>query len=304
MSSQDIFCGLLLDATIPDPQKYHPVAFFGRWAQFLEKKLYKKSRLQGALFLGCAVIPPVALSWYARKIPGIGAISLWASLGAHLLHSVGKNAAQALEENDEQQARMWIPWLCSRDPDSLDTEGMTRAVIESIAENTCDAAMAPLFWASIAGAPGVVAHRCVNTLDAMVGYKNERYQEFGWASARLDDAMAFIPARINALMNIVLAKNPRQAIQAWRTQAPAHPSPNAGPVEATAAAALDIQLGGPTQYAHGVENRPYLGYGAAPEVSDIFRSIELSRHSIFLGGIGLVVAKNVLRFSYSLFQND
>ncbi|MDO4911704.1 MAG: adenosylcobinamide-phosphate synthase CbiB [Corynebacterium sp.] len=288
-----ILGGLAADALFRDPQTHHPVAYFGRYVSAVEAKLYKPSKARGAAFFLATVAPPVLLTqFFNRKYPTATLmIALWASLGGHTLCRIGRNVSQDLAVGDVDAARTWIPWLCSRDPQFLDEPGIIRATIESLAENTCDAASAPLFWAAVAGAPGVIAHRAVNTLDAMVGYKNERYKDFGFVSAKADDVMAFLPARLTALSHMLL--HPRRAgvaWKAWRTQAPKHPSPNAGPVEATAAAALNISLGGPTQYAHGIEDRPRMGFGPAPEQKDIEAAGAQARSSMWLLATGLAGA--------------
>ena len=277
-----IAAGILADRLIKDPQRYHPVALFGQYALWWERRLYRDNKVAGAVFAAVCVLPPtlVAAS-VAKRAPRLAtAVALWAALGGTSLERTGMRMAQALESGDEDAARGWVPWLCSRDPELLDAPGMARAAVESVAENTSDAAIAPLVWAAVAGAPGVVAHRCINTLDAMVGYRNERYRNFGWASAKLDDAIAWVPARLTATVHTGFAAlhgRGAAALRAWRDDAPSHPSPNAGPVEATAAAALGVRLGGPTAYAHGVEKRPYLGEGPAPTVQTVREAVRLSR---------------------------
>ena len=277
-----IAAGILADRLIKDPQRYHPVALFGQYALWWERRLYRDNKVAGAVFAAACVLPPTLVAaGVAKRAPWLAtAVALWAALGGTSLECTGMRMAQALESGDEDAARSWVPWLCSRDPELLDAPGMARAAVESVAENTSDAAIAPLVWAAVAGAPGVVAHRCVNTLDAMVGYCNERYRNFGWAAAKLDDAMAWVPARLTAVVHTGFAAlhgRGAAALRAWRDDAPSHPSPNAGPVEATAAAALGVRLGGPTAYAHGVEKRPYLGEGPEPTVQTVREAVRLSR---------------------------
>jgi adenosylcobinamide-phosphate synthase len=158
---------------------------------------------------------------------------------------------------------------------------MARAGTESMAENTSDAAVAPLLWGAVAGIPGLLGYRAINTLDAMVGYRSPRYRRFGWAGARTDDVANLVPARVTALLSAGLAPaiggSARAALAAWRRDAGAHPSPNAGPVEAATAGALGVGLGGPTVYAHGIENRPRLGSGPPPTPPDLRRAVLLSR---------------------------
>ncbi len=277
-----VIAGVIADRIIPDPQnRWHPVAIFGRYAAMVEAKLYRPTKTAGTCYVAACVIPPVFGAWIvAKQFPQLAtAAALWAALGGTTLERIGSDMANALAAHEIKTARELVPWLCSRDPAALDQAGMARATVESLAENTSDAAIAPLVW-SIAGAPGVVLHRTVNTLDAMVGYKNERYQEFGWAAAKLDDLLAYLPARLTAVIHTGCAwwrGRGQAAIRAWREDAPRHPSPNAGPVEATAAAALGVQLGGETQYPHGVELRPVLAAGPAPRVETIRDAVRLAQ---------------------------
>jgi adenosylcobinamide-phosphate synthase len=184
-------------------------------------------------------------------------------------------------EPDLAAARALIPSLCGRGPDVLDAAGMARAGTESMAENTSDATVAPLLWGAVAGIPGLLGYRAINTLDAMVGYRSPRYARFGWAAARTDDLVNLVPSRVTALLLALLAPtiggSPRTAIAAWRRDASKHPSPNAGPVEAAAAGALGVALGGPTVYPHGIENRPRLGRGRPPASADLRRAARLSQ---------------------------
>ncbi|HXO81480.1 MAG TPA: CobD/CbiB family cobalamin biosynthesis protein, partial [Mycobacterium sp.] len=171
--------------------------------------------------------------------------------------------------------------LCGRDPTLLDAAGLTRAAVESIAENTSDAQVAPLLWAVAGGVPGVLGYRAVNTLDAMIGHRSPRYARFGWAAAKLDDAANYIAARVTAALTVVCAPivggSPLGAVTAWHRDAGRHPSPNAGVVEAAFAGALGVQLGGPTQYHYELQIRPALGAGPPPTVTDLGRAVRLSR---------------------------
>jgi adenosylcobinamide-phosphate synthase len=202
----------------------------------------------------------------------------------------------ALERVDLTAARAQLPALVGRDPSLLDESEIARAVVESVAENTVDAVVAPALWAAAGGAPGVFAYRAVNTLDAMVGHRSARYEEFGWASARLDDVAGLIPARVTA--GLVAAVRPRAAprvARAVRHDAPAHPSPNAGIAEAAFAAALDVRLGGTNRYGDRVEHRPRLGDGRAPQPADIRAAVRLSR-DVTGALVALLVAPSVLRW--------
>lgn len=192
---------------------------------------------------------------------------------------------------DLEPARRRLGHLCSRDASDLSADEIARAAVESVAENTADAVVAPLVWGALAGPAGIVAYRCTNTLDAMVGYRSDRYARFGWAAARLDDALNLVPARLTAALTVALAPalggSPVAAWAAWRDDAPAHPSPNAGPVEASAAGALGVRLGGANSYGGRVEDRGTLGSGRPVEVADLARVARLGR---LLGMAGLAVS--------------
>ncbi|MEW5660370.1 CobD/CbiB family cobalamin biosynthesis protein, partial [Streptomyces cinereoruber] len=206
------------------------------------------------------------------------AASVWAVVGGTTLGREARAIGGALAAGDLEVARERLPHLCGRDPQSLDGPAMARAVVESVAENTSDAVVGALFWGAVAGVPGLVGFRAVNTLDAMVGHRSPRYRRFGWASARLDDLAGGPGARLTAVLATVAGGNPRGAVRAWRADASKHPSPNAGPVEASFAGALGVRLGGTLSYGGRVEHRPVLnGEGRAVEVADIERAVALSR---------------------------
>jgi adenosylcobinamide-phosphate synthase len=159
-----------------------------------------------------------------------------------------------------------------------------RAAVESLAENTSDAVVAPLVWAALLGAPGAAAYRAVNTLDAMVGRRDERYARFGWAAARADDLASWPGARLTVLLAGLAGGAPRAAWTAALRDGRRHPSPNAGRVEAAFAGALGLRLGGRTAYAHAVEDRPVLGAGRTPRPADVARAVRLTR-AVTLGAV-------------------
>jgi adenosylcobinamide-phosphate synthase len=209
------------------------------------------------------------------------AVATWVALGGTTLARTGSEMADLLDAGDFDAARELLPSLCGRDPSVLDAQGLARAACESVAENTSDAQVAPLFWAALAAVPGVLAYRAVNTLDAMIGNRSSRYARFGWAAARLDDLANYVPARLTGALVLACAPltggSPLRAAQAWRRDAARHPSPNAGIPEATFAGALGVRLGGATQYRHELEIRPTLGDGPAPGVADLRCAVRLSR---------------------------
>ncbi|MBV9921357.1 MAG: cobalamin biosynthesis protein, partial [Pseudonocardia sp.] len=289
--------GAVADAVFADPARRHPVAGFGACATALERRWYADRRAAGVLHTAVLVTGAVGLGVAAeaatRRRPiahaVATAVATWAVLGGTSLARHGRALAFALESpagpfddgSDLDNARAVIPTLCGRDPQSLDAAGMARAGTESMAENTSDAAVAPLLWGAVAGMPGLLGYRAINTLDAMVGYRSSRYRRFGWAAARADDVVNLVPSRVSALLSAGLAPvvggSQRAALAAWRRDARAHPSPNAGPVEAVTAGALGVGLGGPTVYAHGTEDRPRLGSGPPPTPVDLRRAARLSR---------------------------
>lgn len=276
------------------------MAIYGQAVSKLERRIYADSKARGVAFTTIAVAAPVVLTAAVSTVAPTLALTAttWASLGGTTLRRTGERMADRLSAGDIDAARELVPWLCSRDPEALDADGIARATVESLAENTSDAVTGTLMWGAIAGAPGVVAHRAVNTLDAMVGYRNDRYRQFGWASARLDDVAGFLPARLTAVATVVAGPNRRQALAAWQRDASNHPSPNAGVVEASAAGALGLQLGGKTVYLSGVEMRPVLGGGRAPAVADVRRAAELSKrvqNIVALSCAGAVVVAGCVR---------
>jgi adenosylcobinamide-phosphate synthase len=280
--------GIGLDAAIGDPRRGHPVAFFGRAARALEDRLYAPSRVRGAVYAAVAAGLPTALGALAQSLTSrrpvlrIAAVAAatWSVLGGTTLRREATAMAGSLDRNDLSAARERVAHLCARDPRELGRSDIVRATVESVAENTADAEVAPLFWGAVAGLPGLLGYRAVNTLDAMVGYRSARYAAFGWASARLDDVANWLPSRLTAVLTVLAAPvvggDTRDAWQAWRRDGNAHPSPNAGQCESAAAGALGVRLGGENVYEGRVEIRPALGRGPSPDVIDIRRATTLS----------------------------
>ncbi|WP_326826893.1 cobalamin biosynthesis protein [Streptosporangium sp. NBC_01756] len=293
-----MLAGVAVDAVLADPRRGHPVALFGRAAAALEKRVYGDARPKGVLYTALCV-GPVALLGLAATRTGhpvargaLSAMATWSVLGGTTLGREGVAMARFLEAGDLTGARGRLSHLCGRDPALLDAPGLARATVESIAENTSDAVVAPLFWGAVAGVPGLLAYRAVNTLDAMVGHRNARYERFGWASARLDDVANYVPARITGALTALAAPlaggSARRAAAVLRRDGHRHPSPNAGRCEAAFAGALDVTLGGTNVYGHRVEHRPEMGDGPGPSVADIRRSVRLAR-AVGLAAAGLAV---------------
>jgi adenosylcobinamide-phosphate synthase len=267
--------GLLADGVLGEPPAaVHPVAGFGRAMQTVERRTYADTRAAGVVHAAAGILVGAA----AGRTVGSTAVATYTAVAGRALGDAASAVGDALAAGDLERARARLPSLVGRDPSELDEHEIARAAVESVAENTVDAVVAPVLWALAAGAPGVLAHRAVNTMDAMVGHHSDRYERYGWASARLDDAAAWLPARVTA--GLVAACRPRAGAAVWRSvrrDAPAHPSPNSGVAEAAFAAALGLRLGGESRYGDRVERRPPLGDGRPAEGQDIARAVDLSR---------------------------
>ncbi|WP_425425498.1 cobalamin biosynthesis protein [Amycolatopsis marina] len=284
-----IAAGYAADLRFGDPRRGHPVAVFGAAAAALERRLWARSRRRGLLYTaataGGATALGTVLAAATREHPAgrfaTTAVTTWAVLGGSGLAAEGGEMARLLDAGDLPGARARLSHLCGRDPAGLDAAALARAATESIAENTSDAVVAPLFWGGVAGLPGLLGYRALNTLDAMVGHRSPRYAEFGWASARADDLANLVPARLSAAAAVLcaplVAGAPAASLRAWRRDAHRHPSPNAGSVEAAFAGALGVRLGGVNSYGGRVEDRGPLGAGPPPDTADLRRAVRLSR---------------------------
>ncbi|HEY7147232.1 MAG TPA: cobalamin biosynthesis protein [Streptosporangiaceae bacterium] len=284
-----LVAGAAADALLGDPRRGHPVAAFGRAAQAAVARCYADSTRRGTGFTaGCVlavVLPAAAAQRLTRGRPWLRfaavAASAWTVTAAASLTAEANRIGQALAGGDLDAARAALPSLCGRDPAGLGERELARAVVESVAENTSDAVVAPLLWGALAGLPGLLGYRAVNTLDAMVGYRSARYRRFGWASARLDDVLNWAPSRLTGVLACALAPaaagRPAAAWAVMRRCGARHPSPNAGWCEAAFAGALGVRLGGESSYAGVREFRPVLGDGPAPGPADIARAVRLCR---------------------------
>ena len=279
------------------------MALFGSAAAALERRTYRDARWAGVVHTAGLLAATGAIGFVAqgsrrelRETAAVAAATYVAAGGTSLCRT-GEQMVGLLTAGDVDGARALLPSLCGRDPAVLDAAGLTRAALESIAENTSDAQVGPLVWAALGGAPAVLMYRAVNTLDAMIGNRSPRYARFGWAAARADDLANLLAARLTGLCAVacapVVGGSPAAALRAWRRDARRHPSPNAGVAEASFAGALGVRLGGPTQYAHELEIRPTLGDGRVPEVADLDRAVRLSRAVQLLAAAVVIVAVSV-----------
>lgn len=306
--SLTILFAYILDLIIGDPKNWpHPVKMMGKLIYFLDRKLNHNKRLQGVWMLGLVLLSVATVS--LLLVRGAYAIHPWMGVGIESLFIATtfsqkslKEAAmdvyRPLSENNMPEARAKLAQIVGRDTKHLDESEIIRATIETVIENTTDGITAPLFWAVLGGAPGALLYRAINTCDSMVGYKNETYEQFGWASARLDDVVNWIPARITGVLMLKTLKlkegAPRISINQLREEAQNHRSPNSGWTEAAIALLLGIQLGG-TNYYKGIRSEsPKIGTPIrALQKDDIQTAIRSMQRTCFLflvmsvGGMGL-----------------
>ena len=292
--------GFAADRLLGDPATGHPVAVFGRFAHDVEQRVWADDVVTGAAYtavlVGSAGAVGAVIAGATRRRPVLRAVTTaavtWAVLGGRSLGREAEAVREHLAADDLPAARRRLTHLVGRDTEALDAGEISRAVVESVAENSSDAVVAPLLAGAVAGVPGLMAYRAANTLDAMVGHRSARYDKFGRASARLDDLLNLVPSRLSALLAAALAPavggDSGHALDAWRRDAPHHPSPNAGPVEAAFAGALGVQLGGVNTYRDRVEDRHTLGDGRPVEPNDITRSVRLAE-GVGAAALGVVV---------------
>ncbi|HZX75978.1 adenosylcobinamide-phosphate synthase CbiB [Lysobacter sp.] len=285
-----MLAGMGLDAVLGEPRRAHPLVAFGRLARAIEARLHRERRMSGLVAWCLAVLPPVLAtallsrllaSWSPWAAAAFAAAVLYLALGHRSLGEHARAVEAPLRGGDLSAARIAVSRMVSRDTAALDASQVAAAATESVLENGSDAVFGALFWFVLLGAPGVVLYRLANTLDAMWGYRTPRYERFGWAAARIDDALNFIPSRLTAFTYALLGDTSR-AWRCWRSQAPQWDSPNAGPVMAAGAGALRVQLGGPAPYHGEWEPRPVLGEGRAPDADAIGAALRLVRNGILL----------------------
>ncbi len=287
-SAAGLAVGFMADRVFGDPRRGHPVAGFGAAASWLEARCYADRQTAGVVHTAALVGVAIGLGATLERLISdrswatvmTTAAATWAVLGGRSLSREATTVAGQLAGGQLTDARGQVRHLVGRDTAELSPEEVARATVESVAENASDAIVAPLLWGAVAGLPGLLGYRAVNTLDAMIGHRSPRYLRFGWAAARLDDLANWVPARLAALAAAVWAPlvggTAQSAIAVVRRDAGRHPSPNAGVVEAAFAGALDVQLGGQNAYHGTVEDRGVLGNGRPVAVADIARACRLA----------------------------
>jgi adenosylcobinamide-phosphate synthase len=303
---------VVLDALLGEPKRFHPLVAFGRYASAIERRLKRteaapstdtappcrsvlardRRRRNAGIAAWCvAVLIPLAVLILLRSmLPTWAAfcldtLVLYAAIGRRSLGEHARPIADALDADDLDAARVAVGWMVSRDTGALNASQVAGAATESVLENGHDAVFGALFWFALLGGPGALLFRLANTLDAMWGYRTPRYLHFGWAAARIDDVLGYVPARLTAL-SYALAGRFDIALRCWREQAPRWKSPNAGPVMAAGAGALYVELGGPAPYHGEWQDRPVLGQGDTPDASSIRAALRL----VDRGVIGWLVA--------------
>ena len=317
--------GFFLDQLLGDPRGIpHPVIFMGRLISALEKRLMKPSEdlsgpsLKAArrrqFFFGCvaAVVViavstavPMALMWCCRRIhPALGVAAAcllcWQMFAAKGLKKESMKVFEAFRQQDREAARQAVSMIVGRDTSALDEEGIIKAAVETVAENTSDGVIAPMCFMAVGGPAGAYLYKAVNTMDSMIGYRSEKYEYFGKCAARMDDVFNFIPARLSGLLMIAAAavggRDGAGALRNFRRDRLCHASPNSAQTESACAGALGIRLGGPAVYFGELHEKPYIGDAVRePEYDDIPRANRLMYISSFLGllllsGSALLVA--------------
>jgi adenosylcobinamide-phosphate synthase len=281
--------GVCVDRWLGEPGTAHPLVGFGKLAMRIEARLNtgRHGRLFGILGWALAVLPPVLIAvWLVTVLPftltcAVHVLLLWFALGARSLNDHIAPIARALAQHDLAEARRLTARIVSRETAHADESALARAAVESALENGNDAIFGALFWFAVGGGPGALAFRLANTLDAMWGYRTPRYLRFGWAAARIDDVLNWIPARLTAASYALLGDT-RTAWRCWREQAPRWDSPNAGPVMASGAGSLNVLLGGAAVYHGTIEARPTLGAGQAAGTAHIGAALRLVERTVIL----------------------
>ncbi len=302
-----LLLALLLDYALKEPRRFHPLVGFGNLANSIEKKLNRASatpaqqQQAGVLAWIMAVIPLSCAALLLERLLSdtplllalVAGTVLYLAIGWQSLLSHAVAIVKPLNEGDLDSARFAVGMIVSRDTSGLDEQAIAAAATESVLENGADAIFAAIFWFCVLGIPGVVLYRLSNTLDAMWGYKNDRFLNFGAFAARVDDLLNFIPARLTAL-GYALMGNTRIALGSWQRQASAWKSPNAGPVMAAGAGAINVALGGAALYHGQLQERPPLGpeNGDQPSVKSITAACDLVNRVLLLwvAGVYSVIA--------------
>ena len=313
-------CGFLMDLLLGDPEGFpHPVVWMGGAISVLEKRLrrvfpetHSGLRWAGRVLAAALPLGTLAISAAALRLAGcihpalrfvMETLWCWQALAMCCLRKESENVRRKLTEGTLPEARAAVARIVGRDTGALDADGVTRAAVETVAENLSDGEIAPLFWMLLGGAPLALCYKAVNTMDSMVGYKNERYLDFGRAAAKLDDAVNWFPARLAALLLIAAAPvaglSGKNALRIWWRDRRKHASPNSAQTEAAMAGALGVRLAGPASYFGKTVDKPFIGDDRRPiEPEDIARA---NRVMYLAGFFGLVLFASVRAVAILLF---
>lgn len=296
-----------LDFALGEPRRYHPLVGFGFLANKLEARFNPEAKqdsptqsFTGLIALLVLILPFIILAFWLchQSITFFVAntLLLYFALGHKSLHEHARAVSNALESDDQELAKTAASYMVSRDSSAIEP---IPATVESVLENGNDGVFGALFWFFIAGSTGALLFRLANTMDAMWGYKTSRFYYFGWAAARFDDVLNYIPARLTALTYALLG-NTKLALSCWKSQAPTWDSPNAGPVMSAGAGALNVKLGGAARYFGEWHERPVLGAGNPPVLNDIERALALIRHGVYIWlGIYLIITLMIASIAYA-----
>ena len=300
-----LLIGWLLDLLLGDPAWLpHPVVGFGKMIASGEHRWNKGSHriLKGALLAVGLILLVFGIVWAIRHLLGIFApifdvIAIFCCLaGTTLIREVREvfhAVDRSLEEGRKQVAR-----IVGRDTSELSAQEVRTAALETLAENLSDGVIAPLFWLAIGGVPAMMAYKMVNTLDSMIGYRTERYKDFGCWAARIDDVANYIPARITALLMVIAAGKPQLIGFVWRNGRN-HASPNSGYPEAALAGILDCRFGGPHYYFGELFDKPYIGENARElATADMQKAVRINRMAEVLAIIVITIYGFTISFSH------
>jgi adenosylcobinamide-phosphate synthase len=283
-----LLIALLADQLLKEPKRFHPLVGFGYLADKVEARLNShqsihKGRLAGLFALLLLLLPALLLSEGLVSLFGgwIAAPLLYLAIGQASLAEHAEAVREALLDNNLIKARQRVGWIVSRESDDLTENKVARAATESVLENGCDSTFGVIFWFLVAGVPGIIVYRLANTLDAMWGYRNDRFQHFGWAAANFDDLLNWVPARLTALSYALIGKT-EAGLRCWKEQGGLCESPNGGPVMAAGAGALGVILGGDSHYHGKLKEKPLLGEGREATAESIREAVQLVKKTVLL----------------------
>ncbi|MGL4370402.1 MAG: adenosylcobinamide-phosphate synthase CbiB [Spirochaetota bacterium] len=293
MPAVNITVGFILDLIFGDPRGFpHSVKFIGKLISLCEKLLLRKScqRAAGAVLVVIVISAAYSVTAYLSALSlALEIFFIYTIFAVRSLSSEAMKVHAFLAAGDDNSARVQVSYLVSRDTAGMDRSQIIRAAVETVTENIVDGVISPMFYLFLGGAPLGMAYKAANTIDSMIGYRNEKYLRFGWAGARLDDLLNFIPARITGFILIPAAAvftggSVRGAYRILLRDRYHHSSPNSGHPESAAAGALGIRLGGPVSYFGVLHNKPYIGESPRDlEPDDIVRAVRLLHAASFTG---------------------